>query len=208
MSMGHKDADQQIAGDTGAPEDDPEATAVLVDTPGEDRSVKQLREALAAAEAKVRESHDAHLRAVAELDNVRRRAVRDIENAHRYGLEKFATELLAVRDSLEMGLEVGRTADVESLLAGKEATLKLLASAFEKFSILEINPVGEPFDPRLHEAMSMQESDTAEPDSVLQVVQKGYQLHGRLLRPARVIVAKAREGSPGPGSAGTGARDA
>lgn len=196
MSMDHKDTDPQAARDAEAAPDDPDATAVLVETPGADRGREQLREALAAAEARVLESRDAHLRALAELDNVRRRAVRDIENAHRYGLEKFAAELLAVRDSLELGLEAGRSADVESLLAGKEATLKLLTSAFEKFNIREINPVGEPFDPRLHEAMSMQESQTAEPNSVLQVVQKGYQLHDRLLRPARVIVAKAPDGPP------------
>ena len=121
----------------------------------------------------------------------RKRVARDLENAHKFGLEKFAAELLEVRDSLELGLEAGDKADARSLLAGKEATLRLLTKAFEKQDIAEINPVGAPFDPQLHEAIAMQESATAESNTVLQVVQKGYQLNGRLLRPARVIVAKA-----------------
>ncbi len=193
MSTSPKDAETPRAEQEG----DPDATAVLIETPDERRTLEQLREALAAAEAKVEEARDAHMRAVAELENVRRRAVRDVESAHRYGLEKFASELLHVRDSLELGLEVGKNADLQSLLAGKEATLKLLERAFERFNIVEVNPVGAPFDPQLHEAMAMEESDTAEPNSVLKVVQKGYQLNGRLLRPARVIVAKDRERSRG-----------
>jgi molecular chaperone GrpE len=191
MSMVEKDGNSQPATDTALMSGDPEATAVLVETPDKRRADDELEQALAVAEEKARESRDNHLRALAEIENVRRRAARDVENAHRYALEKFATELLAVRDTLEMGLEAGEKADVRSLLAGKEATLKLLTRAFEKFSIAEINPLGQPFDPQLHEAMAMQESATAEPNSVLQVVQKGYQLNGRLLRPARVIVAKA-----------------
>lgn len=189
--MVEKDGNSQPATDTALMSGDPEATAVLVETPDKRRADDELEQALAVAEEKARESRDNHLRALAEIENVRRRAARDVENAHRYALEKFATELLAVRDTLEMGLEAGEKADVRSLLAGKEATLKLLTRAFEKFSIAEINPLGQPFDPQLHEAMAMQESATAEPNSVLQVVQKGYQLNGRLLRPARVIVAKA-----------------
>lgn len=191
MNMGQKDADPRTAAEGLMPDADPEATAVLVDTPDLRPGGDALQQALAAAEQQAVENRENHLRALAEIENVRRRAVRDVENAHRYGLEKLASELLAVRDSLELGLEAGEKADIRSLLAGKEATLKLLAKAFEKFNITEINPVGEPFDPQFHEAMAMQESDTAEPNSVLQVVQKGYQLNGRLLRPARVIVARA-----------------
>lgn len=185
----NQDAEASRAGQ----EIDPEATAVLTDTPEEERTAEQLRTALAAAEAKLEEARDGHMRAVAELENVRRRAVRDVESAHRYGLEKFAAELLQVLDSLEAGLEVGKKADASSLLAGKQATLKLLQRAFEKFNIAEINPEGAPFDPQLHEAMAMEESASAEPNSVLKAIQKGYQLNGRLLRPARVIVAKAPE---------------
>ena len=170
---------------------DPEATAVLMDRPGESRPQAQLERLLGEAEAKAQENWNSYLRAVAELENVRRRAQRDVEGAHKFGLEKFAQELLDVKDSLEMGVEAGANADARSLLAGKEATLKLLAKAFDKFNITEINPAGLPFDPQQHEAIAMQESATAEPGSVLQVIQKGYDLNGRLLRPARVIVAKA-----------------
>jgi molecular chaperone GrpE len=178
----HKDADRDARETPG--EFDPEATAVLTDQ-GEPAKV------LADAQAKAEENWNSYLRAVAELENYRKRAARDLENAHKFGLEKFAADLLDVRDSLEMGLEAGEKADARSLLAGKEATLRLLNKALEKQGISEINPIGAPFDPQLHEAMAMQDSATAEPNTVLQVVQKGYQLNGRLLRPARVIVARA-----------------
>jgi len=131
------------------------------------------------------------LRAVAELDNVRKRAAREVEQAHKFGVEKLAQELLPVLDSLELAVANAGRADAASLVAGQEATLKLLAKAFEKHQVLALDPVGEPFDPERHEAMVMQPSATAAPDSVLTVVQRGYELNGRLLRPARVIVARA-----------------
>lgn len=151
--------------------------------------VASLREALEKAEATAAENWNRYLRAVAELDNVRKRAVRDVEAARRSGVEKLAGELLGIVDTLEMGLETAGTASVESLLAAKEATLRLLRATFEKFGIELVDPVGQPFDPQLHEAMSMQPSATAVPGSVLVVLQKGYRLGDRLLRPARVIVA-------------------
>ena len=154
-----------------------------------------LREQLAEAEARATEDREQLLRAVAELDNVRKRAARDVEQAQRYALERFAQELLGVIDSLEMAASASATADAASLAAGQEATLRLLLSTFAKFSINPIDPAGEPFDPERHEAMAMQPSATAEPDSVLQVVQRGYELNGRLLRPARVIVARASDGA-------------
>ena len=144
---------------------------------------------LDALQAKADEHYDNYLRAVAELDNVRKRAARDVENARRYALERFGKELLAVRDSLEMGIASAENASVESLLQGSEATLKVLGSTMQQFGIEEIEPVGEPFDPEMHEAISMQPSDSVEPGSVVTVVQKGYSLNGRLLRPAMVIVA-------------------
>lgn len=150
----------------------------------------QLHQELADARAQAAQQRDQLLRAAAELDNIRKRAARDVEQAHRYALEKFAQELLPVRDSLELAAASAGTADAASLAAGQEATLKLLARAFEKFSIVGIEPVGEPFDPQRHEAMAMQDAPAAEPDSVLHVVQRGYELNGRLLRPARVIVAR------------------
>jgi molecular chaperone GrpE len=135
------------------------------------------------------ENWDKYLRAVAELDNVRKRAQRDIDNARKFALERFAGELLAVRDSLELGLTAAENADVAALREGSEATLKLLTSAMQQFGIAEIDPLGEPFDPQVHEAMTVQPSAEAEPGSVLTVFQKGYSLNGRLLRPARVVVA-------------------
>jgi molecular chaperone GrpE len=128
---------------------------------------------------------------MAELDNVRKRAQRDMENAQRFALERFATELLGVRDSLELAVKSADAADARSLAEGQQATLQLLASAFERFSIQRIDPLGAPFDPALHEAVALLESATAPADSVLQVLQSGYQLNGRLLRPARVVVARA-----------------
>lgn len=129
------------------------------------------------------------LRAAAELDNIRKRAARDVEQAHRFALEKFVQELLPAIDSLELAGESAGKADAAALAAGQQATLKLLQKALEKFAVVRLDPQGQPFDPERHEAMAMQESATAEPHSVLQVVQKGYELNGRLLRPARVIVA-------------------
>lgn len=145
---------------------------------------------LAAAEAKANENWERYLRAVAEADNVRKRASRDVENAHKFALERFARELLAVTDGLEMALAASDNVTVESLLEGSQATLKLLGSTMERFGILAIDPEGEPFDPELHEAISVQPSDTLEPGTVVSVVQKGYVLNGRLLRPAMVIVAE------------------
>ncbi len=151
--------------------------------------LEELQRSLADAELRATGLRDQYLRSVAELDNVRKRAQREIDNATRYAVEKFAAELLPVRDSLELAAANASQADARSLAQGQEATLKLLAKAFEKLDIKAIDPLGEPFDPARHEAVLMQPSSTAEPHSVLQVVQRGYELNGRLLRPARVIVA-------------------
>ena len=144
---------------------------------------------LAELQAKVDENWDKYLRAAAELENVRKRAVRDVENAHKFALERFAADLLAVCDSLEMALAADGTLSVESLQEGSEATLKLLETVMQRFGIEQLDPLGEPFDPNLHEAMTMQPSEGAEAGSVITVFQKGYALNGRLLRPARVVVA-------------------
>ncbi len=156
---------------------------------------------LAELKALADENWDRYLRAAAELENVRKRASRDVEKAHKFALERFCSELLAVKDSLEIGLATADKADVKSLLAGKEATLKLLTTTMERFGVVELNPEGEPFDPQEHEAMSMQPSSDVEPGSVLTVFQKGYALNGRLLRPARVVVASAPPESAGNGEA-------
>ncbi|HVS78625.1 MAG TPA: nucleotide exchange factor GrpE [Steroidobacteraceae bacterium] len=155
--------------------------------------LERLQQALTEAEERARSHREQYLRAVAELDNVRKRAQRDIEAANRYGLEKFAAELLPVRDSLELAVQSADQGQVDprSLKQGQEATLQLLAKALERLGVTAISPAGEPFDPARHEAMLAQESATAKPDTVLQVVQTGYELNGRVIRPARVIVAKA-----------------
>ncbi len=153
--------------------------------------LESLREELAVTRALVEQLKDEKLRVFAELDNIRKRAQRDVEQAHRYALEKFAAELLPVKDSLDLGVENAGKADAAALAEGQAATQRLLAKAMEKAGIVDLNPVGEPFDANLHEAMAAQPSETAEPNSVLAVIQRGYTLNGRLLRAARVIVARA-----------------
>ena len=152
--------------------------------------LESLREELAVTRALVEQLKDEKLRVFAELDNIRKRAQRDVEQAHRYALEKFAAELLPVKDSLDLGVENAGKADAAALAEGQAATQRLLAKAMEKAGITELNPVGEPFDANLHEAMAAQPSETAEPNSVLAVIQRGYTLKGGLLRAARVIVAR------------------
>jgi molecular chaperone GrpE len=152
---------------------------------------------MAVLQAKADENWNNYLRAAAELENVRKRAARDVENARKFALERFGAQLLDVRDSLELGLQAGDKADAGQLRAGSEATLKLLITTMERFGVVELDPQGEPFDPELHEAMTMQPSAEVEPGSVLTVVQKGYTLNGRLLRPARVIVAQDPQESAG-----------
>ena len=147
-----------------------------------------LQASLAAAEGRALESKDLYMRALAELENVRKRASRDVEQAHKFALERIATDLIGVKDSLELGLANADPSD--KLREGTEATLKLLSKALERAGLTEIVPQGEQFNPELHEAMMMQPSAQHVPNSITQVVQKGYQLNGRLLRPARVIVAK------------------
>lgn len=155
--------------------------------------VEQLRSELAGAQAQASAHREQALRAVAEQENIRKRAARDVEQAHRFALEKFAQELLAVRDSLELAVANAGTADAASLAAGQDATLKLLVKAFERFSIQRVDAQGAAFDPARHEAMAMREAPEAAPGTVVDVVQPGYELNGRLLRPARVIVARGAE---------------
>jgi molecular chaperone GrpE len=142
------------------------------------------------AQDKAEENWEMYLRTAAELENFRKRSQREVENARRYGIERFAQELLTVRDSLEMGLEAAsEEPSVEVLMAGKKATLKQLEQLMDRFNISELNPLGEVFDPEFHEAMTTQPSEEYKPGQVMAVIQKGYCIHDRLLRPARVIIA-------------------
>lgn len=159
--------------------------------PSDPLTTEDLQALLADAEARAQQHRDQHLRAIAELENVRKRAQRDVEQAHRFGVEKLAQELLPVKDSLDLAVESAGRADAAALIEGQAATLRLLQKALERIGITELDPTGQPFDANWHEAVATQPSETAEPNSVLLVVQRGYSLNGRLLRAARVIVARA-----------------
>ena len=147
---------------------------------------------LGTLERELAETNDKLLRLAAELDNTRKRNAREVENARKYGVERFAQALLPVIDSLEAAL-TAENADAETLLEGQKATLKLVEHAFRDAGIAPIDPRGAPFDPNLHEAMSLLPVPGAPPDSVVEVIQKGYALKERLLRPARVVVARTPE---------------
>ena len=168
-----------------APQQQPEQAG---DTP---EVMPSLEEMLKATERKAQEHYDAWMYAKAETENIRRRAQDDVSKAHKFAVERFSNEMLAVMDSLQAGLAV-QTENVESFKSGMELTLKQLASVFEKFSIKEINPVGEKFDAHKHQAIGMVESEQ-EANTVVNVMQKGYQLHDRVLRPALVTVAGEKE---------------
>jgi molecular chaperone GrpE len=149
-----------------------------------------LRKALDEAEARAAHHHEQTLRVAAEMDNLRKRSAREIDNARKFGTERLAGELLGVLDSLEMGLQAARGEGVGgALLEGQEATLKLLRSVLEKFGVSPLEATDARFDPEFHEAMTMIPMPGVAPGTVIEVIQKGYLLHGRLLRPARVIVA-------------------
>ncbi|HHT0592091.1 TPA: nucleotide exchange factor GrpE [Legionella anisa] len=153
-------------------------------------SYVELSEKLTLAEQQSHENWEKAVRAQAELDNVRRRAEREVANAHRYGAERLITDLLPVIDSLEQALQLAVKAEDASMHEGLELTLKLFMDVLKKFEVQQIDPIGAPFDPQLHEAMSMQAAPDAEPNTVLAVFQKGYKLSDRVIRPARVVVSK------------------
>ena len=157
-----------------------------------EKNADSLEAQLEQAQAKASENWDQFIRAKAEMDNLRRRSVKDLENAHKFGIEKFATELLPVLDSMVMGLAV-EDASAESLREGMELTMNMLEKMMEKLGIEEIDPLNENFDAAKHQAMTTQPSAEVEPNTVLAVMQKGYSLNERLIRPAMVIVSRAAE---------------
>jgi molecular chaperone GrpE len=160
-----------------------------------DNDIEALQEALNEASSQASENWDKFMRSQAELDNILKRTKRDLENAHKYALEKFVGELLAVRDSLEMGLDHAEGEDVDpvKLKEGSELTLRMLVQVMEKFNVVQLDPKGEAFNPELHEAMAMVPSNEVSPNDILDVIQKGYVLNDRLIRPARVVVAKTMD---------------
>lgn len=163
-------------------------------SPAPDES--DLHAMLEDARSKADNHWDQCLRLQAEIENLRKRGARDLENAHKFALERFVSDLLPVKDSLEMGLSAleGEAVDPVKVKEGSELTLKMLGGVMDKFGIGEINPEGERFNPEFHEAMSVQERADVEPNTVITVVQKGYLLNDRLIRPAMVIVSSG--GSP------------
>ena len=153
--------------------------------------VETLQALLEKEKEQSQENSDAALRAQAEMENLRKRTTRDIENAHKYALEKFVNELLPILDSMTLGMNAAESAEnVEELREGMDLTLKMFISALEKFGVQTIDPQGEKFNPEQHEAISMQEIEGTESNTIVSVMQKGYELNGRLVRPAMVVVAK------------------
>ncbi|TAK64816.1 nucleotide exchange factor GrpE [Methylobacter sp.] len=161
-------------------------------------TIEELQQALVQAEQKAQENWDKAVRAQAEMENLKRRTQKDLEDAHKFALTGFAKELLPVLDSLVLGLQAatGDSEEVKKFREGSELTIKQFESVFAKFKIEEIDPIGQPFNAELHQAMAMHAVEGAEPNTVVNVFQKGYVLNGRLLRPAMVLVAKAVEKKP------------
>lgn len=184
--------DDRAAAEKTAGESPAEATPEAAAEESPEARIERLEQELADARAQADDYWERLVRSEAEKDNIRKRAQKDVDTARKQSLEKLATELLAVRDSLEMGVNAAHEdeADVAKIREGTELTLRMLTQAMEKFSIEEIKPEGEKFNPDLHQAMSMQEVEGYEPNTVISVMQKGYRLEDRLLRPALVMVAK------------------
>ena len=157
-----------------------------------EKNADSLEAQLEAAQAKAAENWDQFIRAKAEMDNLRRRSAKDLENAHKFGIEKFVNELLPVMDSMSLGL-AAEDASAESLRDGMELTMNMLVKMMQNLGIEEIDPMNEKFDAEKHQAMSMQPNADVEPNTVIAVMQKGYLLNDRLIRPAMVMVSKAVE---------------
>ena len=155
-------------------------------------SEEELLQQLKDAEKKAEENWELLLRTKAEMENLRKRTEKDLEKAHKYGIEKFVSEMLPVKDSMELGM-AAQEATVDSLREGMQLTMNMFNSALDKLGVTEINPVNEAFDPQVHQAMTMQETDEVDANTVLTVMQKGYMLNERLIRPAMVVVSKKPE---------------
>ncbi len=172
-------------------QDDINTDTNTAETHPEKETMPSLEALLKAAELQAAEHHDAWLRAKAETENMRRRAAEDVDKARKFAVENFANELLAVKDSLEAAL-AAESPSVENMKDGVELTLKQLAAAFAKFNLNDIDPLGEKFDPHQHQAIQVVESDQPA-NTVVTVLQKGYRLNERTLRPALVMVAKGKD---------------
>ena len=158
-------------------------------------TVEELKQELEETKQKAHEAWDKAVRTQAEMENLKRRTQKDVEDAHKFALTNFGKELLPVFDSVVLGLQAatGESEEVKKFREGSELTIKQFEALFAKFNILAVDPIGQPFNAEQHQAMLMQEVEGAEPNTVINVFQKGYTLNGRLLRPAMVVVAKAPE---------------
>jgi molecular chaperone GrpE len=185
--------DNQYQQDMPDTEEGVESGSLEVDSSDEQSVLRDALQRLAQAESLIMHQKDEVLRVQAEMQNLRRRTEQDVEKAHKFGQEKFSIELLAVMDNLERALQVSMDREdesVKSLLQGVELTLKSFTDCFRRFGIEQIDPLGEPFDPQMHQAMAVQENPDVEPNTITAVMQKGYSLHGRVIRPAMVMVSK------------------
>ncbi|MGK3143369.1 nucleotide exchange factor GrpE [Pantoea sp. C2G6] len=182
---------EQVSDEIQQDQQQPQDAETTAEVDPRDERIAQLEAELAQSQTGVR---DAQLRAQAEVENIRRRAEMDVEKAHKFALEKFANELLPVIDSLERALEMANKEDTQlaPMIEGIELTLKGLLGAVRKFGVEVVGETGVPFNPEVHQAMSMMESEEHEPNHVMMVMQRGYTLNGRLLRPAMVAVSKAK----------------
>lgn len=192
--MSETEQNQQVDTEIDETEMNEETTTESV---SEENSIESLEAKLAEAQAKADENWDQLVRTKAEMENIRRRSERELANAHKFALEKFAQELLPVIDSMEMGVAAAtdENADVSKLREGTEMTLKMFETAIEKFGIKSVHPHGEAFNPDHHQAMTMIDSQEHEPNTVIDVMQKGYLLNERLVRPAMVVVSSAKSGA-------------
>lgn len=172
------------------------AAVPALEPPEPDNELSQLRAALDAMRLEQERFRDEALRARAELDNVRKRAQRDVEAAHKFGIERLVEALVPVKDSLDLGYDASKTAtDINTLQEGIALTQQMFENAFDKLGVQLVDPLGVRFDPAQHQAMMAEPSTVAEAGTVLRVMQKGYLLHDRLIRPALVVVAKAPDGA-------------
>ena len=181
--------------DTNAETEQHDADQAFLELTEDQQRIVELEAAVIAAETKMVEQKDSVMRAIADADNARKRAQGEIDKARKFALEKFAAELLPVADNLERALQVANPEDeaIRPIVDGVEMTLKSFISTIEKFGMSVIDPQGEPFNPEKHQAMSMQENAELPANTVLAVMQKGYEINGRLLRPAMVLVTRAPE---------------
>jgi len=186
---------EEVAKEEGEEEEGEEEDTPEAEAEDEPPTVESLSAALVEAETKVAEFKDQALRAKADVENIRRRSARDVENAHKYALERMTGELLPVLDSLEKAVESASMATQASAIGeGVELSLKMFLTVLSRFGIEQLDPLGEPFDPQFHEALAMVEKPDSEPNSVMEVIQRGYSLNGRLVRAAKVVVVKAAGG--------------